>query len=70
MAGAEASPGSDPFAAAPIAEGLRRWLPIAGPLFSIGILAAVIWRLQQLDVGGVWARIPTSPGYWLLFPLS
>lgn len=69
MAGAEASPGADPFVAAPIAEGMRRWLPIAGPLFSIGILAAVIWRLQELDVGGVWARIPTSPGFWLLFPL-
>jgi len=59
----------EPFEAAPLADGLRRWLTIAGPLFSIGILAAVIWRLQQLDVGGVWARIPTSPGFWLLFPL-
>jgi len=66
---AEAVPGTESYVAAPIAEGLRRWLPIAGPLFSIGILAAVIWRLQQLDVGGVWQRIPTSPGFWLLFPL-
>jgi hypothetical protein len=66
--GAEAAAGGEPFVAAPIAEGMRRWLPIAGPLFSIGILAAVIWRLQELDIGGIWARIPTSPGFWLLFP--
>ena len=56
------------FAAAPLAEGLRRWLPIAGPLLSIGILTAVIWRLQELDFGAIWERIPTSPGFWLLFP--
>jgi hypothetical protein len=70
-AAAEAAAGVDidPFVPAPLADGLRRWLAIAGPLFSIGILAAVIWRLQQLDVGGIWARIPTSPGFWLLFPL-
>jgi hypothetical protein len=68
-AAAESAASIEPFAAAPLADGLRRWLPIAGPLFSIGILAAVIWRLQQLDVGGVWARLPTSPGFWLLFPL-
>ena len=69
-AATKAAPGGEvePFAAAPLADGLRRWLPIAGPLFSIGILAAVIWRLQQLDIGGVWARLPTSPGFWLLFP--
>jgi hypothetical protein len=65
---AEAAAGGEPFVAAPLAEGLRRWLPIAGPLFSIGILAAVIWRLQQLDFGAIWERIPTSPGFWLLFP--
>jgi hypothetical protein len=67
---ADAAPatGIEAFAAAPLAEGVRRWLPIAGPLFSIGILAAVFWRLQQLDIGGIWERIPTSPGFWLLFP--
>lgn len=64
----EASPEGEPFVAAPLADGLRRWLPIAGPLFSLGILAAVVWRLQQMDVGGIWSRIPTSPGFWLLFP--
>src|ERR1044072_5586150 len=63
-----AAEGNAPFAAAPLAEGLRRWLPIAGPLLSIGILAAVIWRLQELDFGAIWERIPTSPGFWLLFP--
>ena len=63
-----AKAGAEPFAAAPLADGLRRWLPIAGPLISIGILAAVIWRLQELDIGGIWARVPTSPGFWLLFP--
>jgi hypothetical protein len=69
-AGAEAAAADiEPFEAAPLADGLRRWMTIAGPLFSAGILAAVFWRLQQLDVGGVWARIPTSPGFWLLFPL-
>jgi hypothetical protein len=69
-AGAEAAAGVDiePFEAAPLADGLRRWMTIAGPLFSIGILAAVIWRLQALDIGGIWAQIPTSPGFWLLFP--
>jgi hypothetical protein len=67
-AGAEGAAGGEPFVSAPLADGLRRWLPIAGPLFSIGILAAVIWRLQQLDFGGIWERIPTSPGFWLLFP--
>lgn len=69
MARAEPVSDSEQFVPAPLADGLRRWLPIMGPLFSAGILAAVIWRLQQLDVGGVWARIPTSPGFWLLFPL-
>jgi hypothetical protein len=59
----------EPFVAAPLADGLRRWLAIAGPLFSLGILAAVMWRLQQVDVGGIWAHIPTSAGFWLLFPL-
>jgi hypothetical protein len=66
---AEVGAGGEPFAAAPLAEGLRRWLPVAGPLFSFGILAAVIWRLQELDFGAIWERIPTSPGFWLLFPL-
>jgi hypothetical protein len=67
--GADAGSGGDaPFVAAPLAEGLRRWLPIAGPLFSLGILAAVIWRLQELDFGAIWSRIPTSPAFWLLFP--
>src|SRR4051794_16422231 len=65
---AAAGAGGEPFAAAPLADGLRRWLPIAGPLFSFGILAAVIWRLQELDFGAIWQRIPTSPGFWLLFP--
>jgi hypothetical protein len=68
-AAADAGSGGDaPFVAAPLADGLRRWLPIAGPLFSLGILAAVIWRLQELDFGAVWSRIPTAPGFWLLFP--
>jgi hypothetical protein len=65
---AAAGAGGEPFAAAPLADGLRRWLSIAGPLFSFGILAAVIWRLQELDFGAIWQRIPTSPGFWLLFP--
>ena len=60
--------GTEAFVPAPLADGLRRALTIAGPLFSIGILAAVIWRLQQLDLGGIWAHLPTSPGFWLLFP--
>jgi hypothetical protein len=67
-AGAEVAADAEPFVSAPLADGLRRWLPIAGPIFSIGILAAVIWRLQQLDFGAIWERIPTSPGFWLLFP--
>ena len=60
--------GIEPFVATPLTDGVRRAMTIAGPLFSIGILAAVIWRLQTLDLGGVWAHIPTSPGFWLLFP--
>lgn len=68
-AGAEAAAESEAsFAAAPLAEGLRRWLPIAGPFVSVGILAAVIWRLQELDFGAIWSRIPASPAFWLLFP--
>src|SRR5947209_19090295 len=66
----EAAPGGDiePFVSAPLADGLRRALAVAGPLLSVGILAAVFWRLRQLDFSGTWERIPTSPGFWLLFP--
>src|SRR5258708_4082815 len=67
--GTEAASVSERFVEAPSADGRRRCLPIAAPLLRPATLAAVIWRLQQLDVGGVWARIPTSPGFWLLFPL-
>ena len=67
---AEVAPGGDirPFVPAPLADALRRALTIAGPLLSVGILAAVFWRLRQLDFSGTWERIPTSPGFWLLFP--
>jgi hypothetical protein len=66
----DAAPGGDiePFVSAPLADWLRRALAVAGPLLSIGILAAVFWRLRQLDFSGTWERIPTSPGFWLLFP--
>jgi hypothetical protein len=60
---------ADQFLPASVDDGLRRALAIAAPLFSIGVLIAVIWRLQELDFGGIWARVPASPAFWLIFVL-
>jgi hypothetical protein len=60
---------ADQFAPASLDDGLRRYLAIVAPLFSIGILVAIVWRLQRVDLGGIWADLPSSPVFWCVFVL-
>jgi hypothetical protein len=53
----------DPPLASPAAS-LTRWV---GPAISLGIFAAVLYQLRGLNVRAVWAMVPTSPRFWLVF---
>ena len=48
-------------------RGLIAWL---GPLVSLAIFVAVLNELRGLDVRQIWAVVPRTPLFWLVFALS
>jgi hypothetical protein len=41
------------------------WLPWAGPILSLAIIAAVADALGRRDLGALWQITPSTPGFWL-----
>ena len=54
----------DPLPLAVRQSPLWRW---ATPALSTAILIAVVWQLRTLDFTGVWALVPTTPWFWIVF---
>lgn len=52
---------------APLIRAGRNWTHWIGPLVSVLMLGAVVYELRSIDLREVWALLPTSIGFWLLF---
>lgn len=54
-------------ATAPLAHSDRGWTWWAGAVFSVAILAAVLWQVRSVSITEMIALVPRTPGFWLAF---
>jgi hypothetical protein len=54
-------------ATAPLAHSDRGWTWWAGAVFSVAILAAVLWQVRSVSITDMIALVPRTPGFWLAF---
>ena len=51
----------------PARGGLLDWRRWIGPILSAAVLIASVVQLRGLEIGPILQRMPSSPGFWLLF---
>lgn len=51
----------------PLIRSGRNWTLWAGPIVSVLILAVAVHQFSGLDRHSLWALMPTSPFFWLIF---
>lgn len=48
----------------------RGWTWWLGTAITMAVLVAALMQLAQVDLAQVWAVVPTSPAFWLVYALS